>query len=79
MGNKIRIRFEFTDEFGDEYASESYVSKTDRRELEIIGEQLNSFLRQAGYVRNGDNILMESLTYKELEAVEEFLDEYRSK
>lgn len=57
---KFRIKFELTDEFGNDYVNESRVDvcrACGERELDVIGEQLNVFLKQCGYVRDNDYIL----------------------
>lgn len=38
---------------------------------------MSDFLRQIGYIQRGDTILMDSLTENELEAVQDYLFEYR--
>ena len=46
---KFRIKFELTDEFGNDYVNESRVDvcrACGERELDVIGEQLNVFLKQ---------------------------------
>lgn len=65
---------------GGEYTQESTVEvffDQGEDELQVIGRQLNCFLRQVGYFRHNDYILMEDLTEDEYEAVEEFLGEFR--
>ena len=82
MENKIRIRFELTDEGGNNYISESSVEvfhSLGDTELDTIGEQLNVFLRQCGYVRKNDNIFMEDVTDEEYEALADYLAELRNK
>ena len=78
--NKITIGFTLIDEMGDEYSASStcqVFEELDETALDVIGTQLNSFLKQAGYVRKNDNILMESLSDEEYDAVTEFLIKYR--
>ncbi len=78
--NKITIGFHFEDEFGDSYDSTSKVEvRTDigDTELSVIGEQLNAFLSQAGYIRKNGNIFMEDLSDDEYDAVAGFLALYR--
>lgn len=81
MGNnKITIGFHFENEFGDSYDSTSKVEVyTDigDTELSVIGEQLNAFLSQIGYIRKNLNIFMEDLSDEEYDAVADFLAEYR--
>lgn len=78
---KIKIGFTHTDEFGNTYSASSEVevfASLGEKELEVIGEQLNIFLKQIGYVRHNDNILMEDLTDEELEALYDYLQELRN-
>lgn len=78
---KFRIKFELTDEFGNDYINESRVDvhyDCGERELDVIGEQLNVFLKQCGYVRKNDYIFMEDITEEEYEALAVYLDELRS-
>lgn len=80
--NKITIGFHYVNEFGDSYDSTSTLEVfTDLgdTELGVIGEQLNVFLSQIGYIRKGNNILMEDLDDDEYVAVTDFLDDYRGK
>lgn len=78
---KIKIGFTHTDEFGNEYSASSDVevfTSLGEEELEVIGRQLNVFLKQIGYVRHNDNILMEDLSDEELEALYDYLQELRN-
>ena len=78
---KFRIKFELTDEFGNDYVNESRVDVCrvcGERELDVIVEQLNVFLKQCGYVRDNDYIFMEDITEEEYEALAVYLDELRS-
>lgn len=78
--NKITIGFHFESEFGDSYDSTSKVEVfTDLgdTELSVIGEQLNAFLSQVGYIRKNGNIFMEDLSDDEYDAVAGFLAFYR--
>lgn len=47
-------------------------------ELDVIGEQLNSFLSQMGYVRKGTTIFMESISEDEYGYLLDCLSDYRS-
>lgn len=49
----------------------------DGGELNDMGEAFNNFLRQMGFIRHNDYILMQDLTEDELEAVESFLSDLR--
>lgn len=78
---KFRIKFELTDEFGNDYINESRVDvcyECGERELDVIGEQLSVFLKQCGYFRKNDFIFMEDITEEEYEALAVYLDELRS-
>ena len=49
-------------------------------ELSVIGQQFVCFLRQVGYANmENRNLLMESLTDEEYDAVNTFLNKYRNK
>lgn len=79
--DKITIGFKFVDQLGNRYSSESSVEvfyDGGESEIDTIGRLLDVFLKQCGYYRGGDCILMESLTEDELDAVSSFLDEYRA-
>lgn len=79
---KIRIKFELNDELKNYYSAESafevYEDIGDSV-LDEMGKQFNIFLRQAGYIRPNDYLFMESITDEEYDAIEDFLNEYRSK
>lgn len=80
MDNKLTISFGLVDEFGNEYSA---TSKTETFEdlgvgdIETIGEQLNNFLRQCGYVRKNNYIFMDDVNEDEYEAIADFLADYR--
>lgn len=46
--------------------------------IDVIGEQLNVFLKQCGYARKNDYILMKDLTEKEYYKLADYLDELRN-
>ena len=80
MANKITIGFNFENEFGDKYSQSSTVEvfvDFGETDLSVIGEQFNCFLKQCGYIRNNDYILMQDVTEDELEALEDYLCELR--
>lgn len=80
--NKITIKFELTNEFGGHYIQESHFevfSSLGDSELDCIGEQFNIFLKQVGYIRKNDYMLMEDLTEEEVEALSNYLNEIRVK
>lgn len=69
------------DTLGNTYDSSSTVEvffDLGESELDVIGRQLNAFLKQSGYARNNDYILMEDLTEEEQDELIYRLDEYRS-
>ena len=77
---KFRIKFELTDEYGNNYISESRVDvcyECGERELDVIGEQLNVFLKQCGYIRKNDHIFMEDINDEEYDALAEYLNYLR--
>lgn len=80
--NKLTIEFSLTDEFGNHYHASSCCGvyrdlfETD---LDVIGEQLNVFLKQCGYVRYHDRMLMEDLTDEEHDALSDYLLELRAR
>ena len=77
---KIKIGFSFEDEFGNSYEAASKVEVFEslgETELSAIGERLNIFLKQIGFVRKNDNIFMEDLTDDEFEAISDYLHELR--
>lgn len=80
MENKLTIGFHLVDECGKEFSNESTLEifrDLGDTDLSVIGDQLNSFLKQCGYVRYNDHILMEDITDEEYEALADFLDELR--
>ena len=76
----IDIEFVLRDRLGCKFSAHS---ETDvaydlgEDELSVIGELLNTFLKQCGYYRENQYILMESLTEEELEYLSDQLYEYR--
>ncbi len=79
--NKVTVGFTFTNEFGDHYSQESKFEvflDMGENEIDRIGEQLNVFLKQIGYIRKNDLIFMEDVTPEEFEALSDFLDDYRA-
>lgn len=76
----IKFSAKFTNEFGHKFKvstkTETYTSMGED-ELRVIGNVMSDFLRQIGYIQKGNTILMDSLTEDELEAVQDYLFEYR--
>lgn len=80
MESKVTIGFHYVDEYNNEFKNESTVEvfySLGDTNLSIIGTCLNNFLRQIGFYRHNDNILMEDLTDEECDAVVDFLEQYR--
>lgn len=77
---RITIGFKFIDTLGNEYSSSSSIELMEDylSELDTIGVQFNAFLKQCGYYRRGDYMLMESLTDDEIDALERYLAEIRN-
>ncbi len=80
MGDKLTIGFSLEDACGNKFSQEStlevYTDLGDT-DLTVIGTQLNSFLKQCGYVRLYDNIFMESITDEEYDALTDYLKQLR--
>lgn len=76
----IRISFSYTNECGEHFSASSdmtvYESLGDRP-IDLIAEQFNHFLRQVGYYRPNNYILIEDLTDAEYDYLTEKLNEYR--
>lgn len=80
MESKITIGFHYVDECNNEFKNQSTVEvfySLGDTNLSVIGTCLNNFLRQVGFYRHNDNILMEDLTDDEYDAVVDFLEQYR--
>ena len=77
---EIEISFHLIDENANEFSQKSSLEVyTDLGDtvLDTIGRQFNNFLRQCGYIRPNENILMKDLTDDECEALSDFLCDYR--
>ena len=80
--DRITIGFHYVDTHGNTYNSDTNVQvfyDLGESEMDVIGRQLNAFLRQCGYYRSRDTILMEDLTEEEADALICYLDELRRK
>ena len=80
MSHNINIGFKFENEFGHKYSQASELEVFDElgeNNLSTIGRQLNCFLKQCGFVRENDFILMESLSEDEAEALYDYLTDLR--
>lgn len=79
--NKVTIGFNFENEFGDKFSAITSIGVLDgshyRADIDLIGEQLNVFLRQCGYARQNDFIFMEDVNEEEYEALADCLSELR--
>lgn len=82
MNNKITIGFRFTNEFGDDFSSDSTVSVYEEigdTELSTIVQAFNQFLRQIGYIRKNENMYERDLTDEEYEAVDNLIADMRNR
>lgn len=78
--NQITMLFGLVDEFGNTYKTVSKIDVTGYSGEDVlnkIGTQFNIFLKQSGYVRTGDYMLMEDLTEDELYKLSDYLEEIR--
>lgn len=78
--NRLTIGFSFEDEFDNKFSATTTAqvfNDLGETDTDFIGDQLNIFLKQCGYVRNNDHIFMEDVTEEELEALADYLDELR--
>ncbi len=79
--NKITIGFRLTDNLGQTYENTSEVLLFEDlgvNTLEAIGDQLNAFLHQCGFMGRRDCMLMEGLTSEEYDVLLAKLEEMRS-
>lgn len=78
--NKVTVGFHFVDTFNNTFDSsttaEVFYSLGDS-EMDLIGRQLNIFLKQCGYIRSKDLIFMDAIDEDEYDAIASFLAEYR--
>lgn len=78
---RITIEFALTDECGNRFTQSSCAEifhEYGETDLEYIGKQLNVFLRQCGFYRENNYILMEDITEDEYEALTCYLDTLRN-
>lgn len=81
MNKQITIGFTLEDRCGNVFSQSSTVEVFDElgdTELDTIGTQFNTFLKQCGYTRYNDNILMEDLSDDEYDAIIDYLDDLRA-
>ena len=78
--NKLTIGFILESEFGDKFSATTTASVCHHlgdTDIDFIGEQLNAFLKQCGYIRENDYIFMEDVTEEECMALSDYLAELR--
>lgn len=79
---KIKIRFELTNEFNENFATETNCNvwyDVGDTTLGTIFQYFNSFLNYCGFHRENDYILEDSLTGEEYDLLSEYLLEIRNK
>lgn len=77
---KITVGFRYADSFDNSFSSNSTIDMSGNvyeSDIEYIGEQLNNFLRQCGYVRKNDFIFMEDVNEEEYMVLTDCLTELR--
>ena len=75
-GNKVTIGFTMK-HAGNKYKAKSTFEVYEGSILDEIGEMFNTFLKQAGYTRENDYILMNDVTLDELQLLEAYLAKIR--
>lgn len=76
----VTIGFSYVDEYGNEFEQKSKVMVLEScgdTILEEMGDQLNSFLSQIGYIRTNNYMYMNDLTERELHLVERYVKKLR--
>lgn len=79
--NKLTIGFTLEGTLGEKYyatTTEEVFNSLGETDVDVIGRQLNVFLKQCGYVRKYDNIFMEDVSDEEYDALADYLEELRS-
>ena len=61
----------------DSTTTTEFYSDLGENELDVIGRQMNTFLKQITYPVKGDTIMMESLTDEEVDFMMLLLEDYR--
>ena len=77
---KTKISFSYTDNYGNNYSASSNMkvyNSLGENDLEVIGRQLNAFLRQVGFYRPRDYMFMEDVTEDEYYELHNYLDKLR--
>ena len=80
MSKKITIGFTFENEFEDRFSASTTadtLGSFGESDVGFIGRQLNTFLKQCGYLRDNEYIFMEDVTEEEMAALESYLTELR--
>ena len=78
--NKLTVGFSLEDESGNKYSattSADVLVDLGYTDIDFIGEQLNTFLKQCGYKRKNNYIFMESITEEEYDALSDYLNKFR--
>lgn len=75
-GNKVTIGFTMK-HAGNKYKAKSTFEVYEGSILDEIGEMFNTFLKQVGYTRENDYILMNDVTLDELQLLEAYLAKIR--
>lgn len=75
-GNKVTIGFTMK-HAGNKYKAKSTFEVYEGSVLDEIGEMFNTFLKQVGYTRENDYILMNDVTLDELQLLEAYLAKIR--
>lgn len=78
--NKIHIKYEFTDEIGNSFNSESNINLNEYDSVLMeLSSSFNTFLQQIGFTYfDKEYILMKSLDEKEYEILEDYLEQVRT-
>lgn len=79
---KLTIGFNFENEFSDKFSATTTAkvfNDLGETDIDFIGKQFNTFLKQCGYVRKNDHIFMEDINEEEYEALADYLAEFRQK
>ena len=78
--SKLTIGFNFENEFGDKFSATTTAevfNDLGETDIDFVGDQLNTFLKQCGYARKNDHIFMEDVTEEEMEFLYGCLAEFR--
>lgn len=75
-GNKVTIGFTMK-HAGNKYKAKSTFEVYEGSVLDEIGEMFNTFLKQVGYARENDYVLMNDVTLDELQLLEAYLAKIR--